>query len=154
MLKITGARIAGQYGGQEKENMASIEIIEGIGGEYGKRMRAAGIRSTGALLKAGASAMGRKELAEKTGFSNHQILEWTNRADLMRVRGVGEEYSDLLETSGVDTAKELRTRNAENLLKKMEEVNAAKKLVRRLPALSMVKRWIAHAKELPPVMTY
>lgn len=134
--------------------MASIETIEGIGAKYGKKMRAAGIRSTGALLKAGASAKGRKALAAETGFSTHQILEWTNRCDLMRVKGVGEEYSDLLESSGVDTVKELRTRNPENLVKKMEEVNAAKKLVRRLPALSMVKRWIAEAKKLPPVMTY
>jgi predicted flap endonuclease-1-like 5' DNA nuclease len=134
--------------------MASIETIEGIGTKYGERMRSAGIRSTGALLKAGANPKGRAALAEKTGFSNHQILEWTNRADLMRVRGVGEEYSDLLEAAGVDTVKELRNRNPENLLAKMEEVNAAKKLVRRTPALSVVKRWIAHAKELPPVMTY
>jgi len=134
--------------------MASIETIEGIGTKYGERMRAAGIRSTGELLKAGANPKGRAALVEKTGFSNHQILEWTNRADLMRVRGVGEEYSDLLEAAGVDTVKELRNRNPENLLAKMEEVNAAKKLVRRTPALSMVKRWIAHAKELPPVMTY
>ena len=134
--------------------MASIETIEGIGAKYGKKMRAAGIRSTGALLKAGATPKGRKALAEKTGFSAHQILEWTNRCDLMRVRGVGEEYSDLLEASGVDTVKELRNRNAANLVKKMAEVNAAKKLVRRLPVLSMVERWIAHAKKLPPVMTY
>ena len=134
--------------------MASIETIEGVGAKYGKKMRAAGIRSTGALLKSGASAKGRKALAEKTGFSAHQILEWTNRCDLMRVRGIGEEYSDLLEASGVDTVKELRNRNAANLLAKMEEVNAAKKLVRRTPALSMVGRWVAHAKELPPVMTY
>jgi predicted flap endonuclease-1-like 5' DNA nuclease len=134
--------------------MASIETVEGIGAKHGKKMRAAGIHSTGALLKAGASPKGRKDLAEKTGFSDHQILEWVNRCDLMRVRGVGEEYSDLLEASGVDTVKELGTRNAENLLKKMEEVNAAKKLVRRIPALSMVKRWIDHAKQLPPVMTY
>ncbi|MCJ7725072.1 MAG: DUF4332 domain-containing protein [Acidimicrobiia bacterium] len=134
--------------------MASIETVEGIGAKYGKKMRAAGIRSTGALLKAGATPKGRKALAATTGFSDHLILEWTNRCDLMRVRGVGEEYSDLLEASGIDTVKELRTRNPENLLKKMEEVNASKKLVRRLPALSMLKRWIAHAKELPPVMTY
>jgi len=134
--------------------MASIETIEGVGAKYGKKMRAAGIRSTGALLKAGASAKGRKALAEKTGFSAHQILEWTNRCDLMRVRGVGEEYSDLLEASGVDTVKELRNRNAANLVKKMDEVNAAKKLVRRMPALSVVTRWIAHAKTLPVVMTY
>ena len=134
--------------------MASIETVEGIGAKYGKRMRAVGIRSTGGLLKAGGTAKGRKELAAKTGFSAHQILEWTNRCDLMRVRGVGEEYSDLLEASGVDTVKELRTRNAENLLKKMGEVNASKKLVRRPPVLSMVKRWIAHAKELPPAVSY
>ena len=134
--------------------MASIETIEGIGAKYGKKMRAAGIRSTGALLKAGAGPKGRKALAEKTGFSAHQILEWTNRCDLMRVRGVGEEYSDLLEAAGVDTVKELRNRNAANLVKKMGEVNAAKKLVRRLPTLSMVERWVAHAKKLPPVMTY
>ena len=134
--------------------MASIETIEGVGAKYGRKMRAAGIRSTGALLKEGASAKGRKALAEKTGFSAHQILEWTNRCDLMRVRGVGEEYSDLLEASGVDTVKELRNRNAANLVKKMDEVNAAKKLVRRMPALSVVTRWIAHAKELPVVMTY
>jgi len=104
--------------------MASIETIEGVGAKYGKKMRAAGIRSTGALLKAGASAKGRKALAEKTGFSAHQILEWTNRCDLMRVRGVGEEYSDLLEASGVDTVKELRNRNAANLVKKMDEMRS------------------------------
>ena len=134
--------------------MASIETVEGIGAVYGKKLRAAGIRSTGAMLKAAAAPAGRKELAAKTGFSAHQILEWANRCDLMRVRGVGEEYSDLLEAAGVDTVKELRTRNAENLTAKMAEVNASKKLVRRVPALSMVKRWVAHAKELPPVMKY
>ncbi len=134
--------------------MASIEIIEGIGKKYGARFRAAGVRSTGALLKRGAGPKGRAELAKATGFSNHQILEWTNRADLMRVRGVGEEYSDLLEATGVDTVKELRTRNAKNLTEAMTAVNAKKKLVRRIPSQSMVERWVAHAKTLPAVMTY
>lgn len=134
--------------------MASIETIEGIGNKYGAKFRAAGVRSTGALLKRGANPKGRAELASATGFSNHQILEWTNRADLMRVKGVGEEYSDLLEAAGVDTVKELRNRNAQNLAKTMASVNVRKKLVRRVPGRSMVERWVADAKKLPPVMTY
>ncbi len=77
-----------------------------------------------------------------------------NRADLFRVKGVGEEYSDLLEASGVDTVKELRTRNAANLTERMAEVNRNKRLVRRLPTESMVKRWITHAKRLAPAVKY
>jgi predicted flap endonuclease-1-like 5' DNA nuclease len=134
--------------------MATIETIEGIGPTYGKKLRSAGVRSTGALLKRGSTPKGRAELAAATGFSSHQILEWANRADLMRVRGVGEEYSDLLEAAGVDTVKELRNRNAKNLTEAMANTNAKKKLVRRIPSQSMVERWVAHAKTLPPTMTY
>ncbi len=134
--------------------MASIDAIEGIGHKYATKLRKARVRTTEALLKAGATRKGRKELAEVTGLSDHQILEWVNRADLMRVKGVGEEYSDLLEAAGVDTVKELRRRNAANLLSTMVEVNTKRRLVRRLPTLSMVERWVAHAKELDPVVAY
>ena len=140
--------------------MASIEAIEGIGPAYAKKLRAAGVRSTEALLKKGAEKKGRNALAAETGFSTGTILEWVNRADLMRVRGVGSEYSDLLEAAGVDTVKELRNRNAANLTAKMAEVNDAaikktkKSIVRRVPAESMVVRWVAHAKKLAPVVKY
>lgn len=134
--------------------MATIEDIEGIGPVNGKKLRAAGVRSTAALLKAAADKAGRKALSESSGISPEMLLEWVNRADLMRVRGVGSEYSDLLEASGVDTVKELRNRRADNLHEKMAEVNAAKKLVRRPPSLPEVERWVAHAKELDPVVTY
>lgn len=134
--------------------MASIDTIEGIGAKLATKLRKARIRTTEALLKRGATKKGRDEIAEETGLTAHQILEWVNRADLMRVKGVGEEYSDLLEASGVDTVKELRNRNAANLHAKMVEVNEAKRLVRRLPTLSMVERWVAHAKELTPVVTH
>ena len=108
------------------------------------------------LLRAGCTRGGRKELAKAAGVSEKLVLGWCNRADLMRVRGVGEEYSDLLEYAGVDTVKELRTRKAANLHAKMLEVNTAKKrrLVRRPPGLSEVEGWIAHAKKLDPVVTY
>ena len=131
-----------------------IEAIEGIGPKFAKKLRAIGIRSTGELLKKGAEKKGRAMIAEKTDITETLILEWVNLADLFRIKGVGEEYSDLLEEAGVDTVKELRNRKPDNLHAKMLEVNAAKKLVRRPPALKAVESWVAQAKELPPVVKY
>ena len=134
--------------------MATIDAIEGIGVKNATTLRKARVRTTEALLKAGATRKGRKDLAEVTGFSEHMILEWVNRADLFRVKGVGAEYSDLLEACGVDTVKELRTRNPGSLLTKMAAINEQKRLVRRLPTESMVARWVAHAKELMPLVEH
>jgi len=134
--------------------MASIDAIEGIGHKYATKLRKARIRTTDALLKRGADRAGRKQLVAETGFTTHQIMEWVNRADLFRVKGIGEEYSDLLEASGVDTVKELRTRNVANLTAKMAEINTKKRLVRRLPTESMVERWVTEAKKLNPVVKY
>ena len=134
--------------------MASIDAIEGIGHKSATKLRKARVRTTEALLKQGANKRGRKQLADKTGLSEKQILEWVNRADLMRIKGVGEEYSDLLEASGVDTVKELRRRNAANLLTAMVEINRKKNLVRRLPTETMVQRWVDHAKDLEPLVTH
>jgi predicted flap endonuclease-1-like 5' DNA nuclease len=134
--------------------MADVVSIEGIGEVYGAKLQALGIGTTEALLEAGASAKGRKELAEKTGISGTLILKWVNRADLYRIKGVSEEYSDLLEAAGVDTVPELAQRNPDNLYQALAELNAAKRLVRRLPGRDQVANWIAQAKELPRVMTY
>ena len=134
--------------------MASIDAIEGIGHKYATKLRKARIRTTDALLKRGADRAGRKQLVAETGFTTHQIMEWVNRADLFLVNGIGEEYSDLLEASGVDTVKELRTRNVANLTAKMAEINTKKRLVRRLPTESMVERWVTEAKKLNPVVKY
>ena len=134
--------------------MASIDTIEGIGHRHATKLRKARVRTTEALLKTGSTRKGRKELADTVGIPEKLVLEWVNRADLMRVKGVGEEYSDLLEAAGVDTIKELRRRNPGNLLSAMIEVNAKKKLVRRLPTESMVSRWVDSAKGLEPIVTY
>lgn len=134
--------------------MASIDAIEGIGHKHATTLRKHRVRTTEALLKRGATRKGRRDLATETGLSEKMILEWVNRADLMRVKGIGEEYSDLLEAAGVDTVKELRRRNAANLLGAMVDVNAKKRLVRRLPTESMVQRWVDHAKTLESVVTY
>jgi predicted RecB family nuclease len=134
--------------------MASIDTIEGIGHRQATKLRKSRVRTTEALLKIGASRRGRRELAETVGVSEKLMLEWVNRADLMRVKGVGEEYSDLLEAAGVDTVKELRRRNAGNLLHTMVEVNKKKRLVRRLPTETMVARWVESAKALDPIVTH
>ncbi len=134
--------------------MASIEQISGIGPTYGERLRSLGIRTKEALLKAGATPQGRQELAEKVGVSADTILKWVNRADLMRITGIGEQYSDLLEAAGVDTVVELARRNPENLYQKLVEVNAEKGLVRRLPNPAMVADWIEKAKGLERAVSY
>ena len=134
--------------------MAKLEIIEGIGPVYAEKLRAAGIRSVNALLRAGATPEGRRDLEEKTGIGHEYILDWVNRADLMRIRGVGEEYSDLLEWAGVDTVPELAQRSADNLYKKILEVNEEKELVRRPPTRDMVARWIEQAKTLDRAVSY
>lgn len=134
--------------------MAKLIIIEGVGEVYAQKLKDAGIQTTDALLKSGATPKGRQEIEEKTGIGHALILEWVNHVDLFRIKGVSEEYADLLEEAGVDTVPELAHRNAENLHAKLVEVNAEKKLVRKLPALSQVSSWIAQAKDLPRVITY
>lgn len=134
--------------------MPSIIDIEGIGSVYQKKLKAIGVATTEKLLELGATPKGRKELAEKTGIGEALILEWVNHSDLYRIKGAGSEYSDLLEEAGVDTVVELSKRVAKNLYEKMVEVNAAKKLVRKLPVEKQVADWIEQAKKLPRKVSY
>lgn len=131
-----------------------IEEIEGIGPVFGEKLREAGITSVEKLLEQCASKSGRAAVAKETGIEEKFILKWTNHADLFRISGVGPEFSELLEASGVDTVKELRNRNAENLYAKLVEVNESKRLVRRLPSQEQVTDMIEQAGKLEPKMTY
>ena len=133
---------------------AKIEEVEGIGPAYGEKLRAAGIADSDALLEAGCTRPGRKELAQQTGISEKQLLGWVNMVDLFRVKGIGAEYAELLECSGVDTVRELATRNAENLAAKCAQVNEDKKLTRRVPNAEALQGWIDQAKELPRKVEY
>ena len=128
--------------------------IEGVGDVYAEKLIAAGITKPEELLQKCAAPAGRKALAEQTGIADSLILKWTNHADLFRTKGVGPQFSELLEAAGVDTVKELRNRNAENLAAKVLEINNQKKLVRRVPVLKEIIKMINQAKELPPMMTY
>jgi len=139
---------------QIQKRLTPIEKIEGIGPVYAQKLLQVGIKTTDELLEQGKSRKGREDLVEKTGISSLLVLKWVNMSDLMRIRGIGEEYSELLERVGVDTVKELRTRNPKNLLAAMVQANETLKLVRRLPNLSEVESWVKEAKESEPIMTY
>ena len=134
--------------------MASIDAIEGMSHAEATKLRKARVRTTEALLKTASTRSGRKELSAKTGIPDKQILQWVNRADLMRVKGIGSEYADLLEVAGVDTIRELRRRNPANLLETLVVLNTRKRLVRRLPTEGMVSGWIDEAKVVNPTVTY
>jgi predicted flap endonuclease-1-like 5' DNA nuclease len=131
-----------------------IEKIEGIGPSYAKKLQTAGISRTSHLLSQCATAKGRKAVAGQTGLDEKQLLKWVNMADLMRISGVGEEFSELLEAAGVDTVKELRNRRPDSLTAKMAEVNQAKRLTRQVPGLKQVTKWIDQAKSLSPSVTH
>lgn len=131
-----------------------IEKIEGIGPKFGAKLEKVGIKNTQHLLDKAATRKGRKDLATESGIDEQLILKWANMADLMRIKGVGEEFSELLEVAGVDTVKELSKRRADNLHKAMLEANEKRKMVRQLPGLAQVESWVAQAKAIEPVMKY
>jgi len=131
-----------------------ITEIEGIGPAKAEMLAKANIATTDDLLKLCCDAKGRAAAAASTGCSEGQLLKWVNMADLMRISGVGQEFSELLEAAGVDTVKELRNRNAENLAAKMAEVNEQKKLTRSVPSPKTVTKWVAQAKGLAPLITH
>ena len=131
-----------------------IDEIEGIGPAMSEKLGIAEIKTTADLLEKCCDAKGRKAVSNETGCSEKQLLKWVNMADLMRISGVGEEYSELLEVAGVDTVRELRRRNAENLTAAMKQTNEEKKLTRATPSEIIVQKWIEQAKELEPMITH
>lgn len=126
----------------------NIIDIQGIGEVYSKKLEEVGINTAEKLLEAGATRKGRDELAEKTGISGALILKWVNHADLIRIVGVAEQFSELLEAAGVDSVPELAQRVAAHLHAKLVEVNAAKNLTRRIPSEKQLGEWIEQCKSL------
>lgn len=134
--------------------MPRIDVVEGIGPAYQEKLNAIGIYTTNDYIKRCATKKGRVEVAQESGISEKLILTWANHIDLFRIKGVSEQFAELLEGAGVDTMVELAHRNPENLYNKLKETNDEKKLVRRLPGLKQVENWIAQAKDLPRLLEY
>ena len=134
--------------------MSHINKIEGIGPSHTKKFAEVGVSTVEHLLKAGATPKDRKELATKTGFHEHHLLKWVNQADLFRIKGVGRQYAELLQASGVDSVKELAQRKPDHLREKLKESNDAKRQVHIVPNLASITNWIGEAKKLPRVVSY
>jgi predicted flap endonuclease-1-like 5' DNA nuclease len=122
--------------------------IEGIGANYAAKLEAMGISTTDELLEAGSKKSGRSKIAETTGIPESLILTWVNHADLHRIKGVAGQISELLEAAGVDTVKELATRNADNLYTKLVQTNEQFGLSGRIPTAEALLAMIAEAKTL------
>lgn len=129
-------------------------MIEGIGEVYKGKLGDAGITTVEGLLEKGATKSGRKSIAEASGIDEGKILDWVNMADLFRINGIASQFAELLKAAGVDTVKELRNRNPENLHAALIKTQEEKGLTRVVPALSKVEDFIAQAKSLDPVVTY
>ncbi len=128
-----------------------VRKIAGIGPAVAKKLATAGVRTTDTLLAVCSGRRERRLLSERTGLPERQLQRFVNMADLMRIRGIGGDFAELLGASGVRTVRDLSRRRAFNLATKMSTVNAARKLSRRAPSASMVERWIAQARELKEV---
>ena len=125
-----------------------ITDIEGIGETYGARLNAQQIFNTDDLLTICGTKKGRETVAEATSIPESLVLTWVNHADLMRIKGIAGQFSELLEAAGVDTVKELAQRNAENLHTKMLETNEKLGLSGSVPATTALQEMIAQAKTL------
>jgi predicted flap endonuclease-1-like 5' DNA nuclease len=131
-----------------------IVEIEGIGLVFAEKLSKAGVITVEGLLDKGSTRTGRKSIADESGVDEGKVLDWVNMADLFRIKGIGPQFSELLKAAGVDTVKELRNRNAQNLHEKLVEVQAEKKITRAVPALKQVNSFVEQAKNLPPIVTY
>jgi len=133
---------------------ASISELEGLGSNFAVKMKKVGIRTTAKLLETAKSLKGRQTLSEKTEIDAVQLLRVANLIDRMRIKGVGQDYAELLEAAGVVTIRELRYRNPARLAQAMAKANEKRKLVRVLPSEHTVERWIDYAKKLPVKISY
>ncbi len=123
-----------------------ITDIEGIGREYGEKLKSLGIQTTDDLLRHSADERSIRTLAEKSGVSEKLFEKWTKMSRLMRVNGIGPQYSELLFIAGVDTVEKLREQPVDGLVKKLAEVNATRNLTNALPTVTDVQKWMANAR--------
>lgn len=134
--------------------MAKLSEIKGITIQISYLIEAQGIKTVESLLETCSTPKGRKSLCAETGLEHKDVLTWTNRADLARIKGIATQNADLLEAAGVDTVPELAQRNPENLHAAILEENNKHRIVSKMASLNQVKDWVAQAKELPRVITY
>jgi len=132
--------------------MTKLIQIEGLGSQSVDTLEQFGIQSVEQLLEAGKTPELRTALSQRTGIDERYIIQWVRRADLVRVKGVGNEYADLLDVAGIQTVPGLAKTTPEYIHQKLTQVNRVKRLVRRIPAMSRIALWVESAKDLPPIV--
>jgi nucleotidyltransferase/DNA polymerase involved in DNA repair len=130
--------------------MGRIDEVAGLGVRQATRLRKAGVKTSKGLIEEASTRAGRSALSKKTGLPPRDLKSWVHHADLLRVKGVGGEYAELLVAAGVDTIRDLRRRNPTALVAKIISMNGSKKVVRRLPTEAMVAGWIDSASLVEP----
>ena len=130
-----------------------IAVI-GADADEARKLRARRIRTAEGLLEAagtrkGAAATrrGHRHRREQVAVPRQLRRPHADQRSRQRVRRI-------LPAVGVDTVKELKYRNPEKLAHAIAELNKRRKLVRFLPTVNLVTRWIEHAKKLPLKITY
>jgi hypothetical protein len=130
-----------------------VKTIEGIGSWRGRLLNSMDIRTVDDFLSVGASRVGRQRVARRLGVSYKMVLSWVHRGDLLRVRGVGKQYSELLESAGVSSVADLSNRDALVLWETLRGVNREKRLVRRVPPSETIEMWVYNAQKLDPIIS-
>lgn len=133
--------------------MARIDEVAGVEVRASTKLRKVGVRTSKSLAETAGTRRGRTELSSKTGIPPRDLQTWVHHADLLRVKGVGAEYAELLVEAGVETIRDLRRRNPTALVAKIIGMNGAHRVVRRLPTESMVNGWIESAKQIEPTIS-
>ena len=125
-----------------------VETIEGIGNIRGTLLKNMGISTAEDLLRVGSTKRGRRRISQEVGVAEETVYKWVCRADLLQVSGIGKQYSELLESAGVTTAKDLSMKDPNYLRQTLKLVNSERKLVRRVPPAKTIRNWVNDAKRL------
>lgn len=131
-----------------------VELISGMTEDVALALNMQGVKYSHHLLERVRTPSQRRLLAHELGVDEKVVLRWANHADLIRIHGIGPQYAEFFEAAGVDTVRELAHRVPENLVAKLEEVNAANPMTKRIPALKEVKRYVKEAQQLEPMLEY
>ena len=129
-----------------------IEAIEGIGPGFGGKLRADGIDTTEKLLEACSTDAGIAKVCACVDLDENTVRNWATMADLMRIKGLGGQWAELMWRSGISSVQDLASQEVAPLRLRFREVNDAEHRVAELPGENRVTSFIDQAKSLDPVI--
>ncbi len=128
--------------------MAKIVTVEGIGPAFQEKLESAGITTTEELLAACSTASAREAFAAKVDIQPKRLMSFVSRADFMRIKGVGRQFSELLNNVDIQTVDQLASADADAVNEAMTKVNAEKNLTKAVPSAKQIQGFIDIAKGL------